>query len=160
MKACVLFAQGGVWIGLFVGLQGALAGPPSTDIPLVPKGAVWKYQDAGTDQGIAWREATFDDGTWPLGPAQLGYGDGDEVTVVGFGSDPNTRAVTTYFRHVFPVTNANSITGLTVRLLRDDGGVVYLNGSEVFRSNMPLGPVSHTTLATVSVCCGDESTNF
>jgi hypothetical protein len=51
-----------------------------------------------------------------------------------------TRITTTYFRRLFNVANPGSLVGLTVRLRRDDGGVVYLNETEVFRSNMTNGP--------------------
>ena len=44
-----------------------------------------------------------------------------------------------------------------LRLLRDDGAVVYLNGSEVFRTNMPTGAISYSTLASTTVVGADES---
>ena len=59
----------------------------STGVVLTPAGSVWKYLDNGTNQGTAWRAPAFNDTTWASGPAQLGYGDGDEATVVGFGPD-------------------------------------------------------------------------
>ena len=49
---------------------------------LIPLGAAWKYLDNGSDPGKTWRDASFDDSKWASGPAQLGYGDGDEATVV------------------------------------------------------------------------------
>ena len=63
-----------------------------------PAGAVWRYLDDGSDQGTNWSSRTFDDSGWASGPAQLGYGDGDENTVVEDGPN-NDRYVTTYFRH-------------------------------------------------------------
>jgi hypothetical protein len=54
---------------------------------------------------------------------------------------------TTYFRKTFNVADARAYANLIVRLLRDDGGIVYLNGVEVFRSYMTNGPVSYGTLA-------------
>src|SRR5678816_4108866 len=93
---------------------------------LVPAGSVWKYLDNGTDQGTAWLDPSFNDGTWPSGPAQLGYGDGDEATVVSSGPNPTTKNITTYFRHSFEVANASSFFNLTARLLEDDGAVVYV----------------------------------
>lgn len=126
---------------------------------LVPSGSVWKYLDNGTDQGTAWVSPAFNDSSWASGPAQLGFGDGDEATVVSFGNETN-RFITTYFRRTFGVTNSASVTGLTVRLLRDDGGVVYLNGVEIFRSNMPAGAVSFATLALSAAGGADETTNF
>jgi fibronectin type 3 domain-containing protein len=113
---------------------------------LVPTGATWKYLDNGSNQGAAWRATGHDDSTWASGPAQLGYGDGDEATVVGYGSSSN-KFITTYFRRAFSVPDPSIYAGLTVRLLRDDGAVVYLNGQEVFRSNMPSGSVAYTTTA-------------
>ncbi|HEX5886894.1 MAG TPA: fibronectin type III domain-containing protein [Pyrinomonadaceae bacterium] len=130
----------------------------AADTTLVPAGATWKYLDNGSDQGTAWRATSFNDSTWPSGPAQLGYGDGDEATTVGFGPDGNNKFITTYFRRAFSVTNASLFTGLTLRLMRDDGAVVYLNGVEVWRSNMPAGTVGFTTLASVAIAGADEST--
>ncbi|NOQ21507.1 MAG: hypothetical protein GQ565_02495, partial [Candidatus Aegiribacteria sp.] len=49
---------------------------------LVNPGADWKYLDDGSDQGTSWREVGFNDTLWTAGPAQLGYGDGDEATII------------------------------------------------------------------------------
>jgi hypothetical protein len=147
---------------LGLGLLAALLASPlparASDSTLVPAGAVWKYLDNGSDQGAAWRAATFDDSAWKSGPAQLGYGDGDEATLVGYGPDPNSKYITTYFRRGFSVTDPAAFASLTLRLLRDDGAVVYVNGAEVFRSNMPGGAVNYLTPASVAIGGGDEST--
>ncbi|MEZ5305347.1 MAG: cadherin domain-containing protein [Verrucomicrobiales bacterium] len=62
-----------------------------------------------------------------------------------------------YFRREFPALNTAAITGLTIELLRDDGAVIYLNGTEVARDNMPAGPVDYATEASAAVGGGDES---
>ena len=130
----------------------------AVDTTLVPAGSVWKYLDNGSDQGTAWRATSFNDSTWPSGTAQLGYGDGDEATTVGFGPDANNKFITTYFRRAFSVTNPSLFTSLTLRVLRDDGAVVYLNGVEVWRTNMPTGTVGFATPASVAIAGADEST--
>jgi acid phosphatase type 7 len=130
----------------------------AADTTLVPTGAVWKYLDNGSNQGTVWRATSFDDSTWPSGAAQLGYGDGDEATTVGFGPDSNNKFITTYFRRAFSVTNAAAFNALTLRLMRDDGAVVYINGVEVWRTNMPTGTVGSSTLASVAIGGADEST--
>ncbi|HEY0156581.1 MAG TPA: metallophosphoesterase, partial [Thermoanaerobaculia bacterium] len=132
----------------------------AAEVPLVSAGSVWKYLDNGTDQGTAWRSSTFNDGAWPTGAAQLGYGDGDEATRVSFGADPLRKHITTYFRRQFTVTDPAALTSLKVRLVRDDGAVVYLNGTEVWRSNMPGGTITSTTLATGNVSGAAESAWF
>lgn len=127
--------------------------PPSTTSPLtqtvtlIPPSGVWRYRDDGIDQGTAWRGAAFVDSDWSSGGAELGYGDGDETTVVGFGANPDGKFITTWFRRAFTITNPASVMTLTLGLVRDDGAVVYLNDTEVFRSNMPAGAITHTTLA-------------
>ena len=60
---------------------------------LISSNSVWKYLDNGSDQGTVWREPAFDDSSWQTGPAQLGYGDGDEATVVSFGHPDDLAAV-------------------------------------------------------------------
>ena len=119
-------------------------------ISLISTGAVWKYLDSGVDPGSAWLALAFDDGAWPSGPAQLGFGDGDEATLLN-SSTPGGRLVTAYLRHRFVVAGAGGISNLTASLLYDDGGVVYVNGVEAFRVGMPAGPVNYTTLATTTV---------
>ena len=127
---------------------------------LVPAGSVWKYLDDGSDQGTSWREIGFDDHSWSEGHAQLGYGDGDEATHVSYGPNPSNKYVTTYFRHSFEVSESSQYVGLMLRLLRDDGAVVYLNGVEIVRSNMHAGTVRYYTLAASAVAGDNEDTFY
>lgn len=131
--------------------------PPAT---LVAARSTWMYLDNGSDQGTAWRQPGFDDSAWASRPAQLGYGDGDEANVVSYGPNASNKYITTYFRRSFTVTDPSLYSNLTLRLLRDDGAVVYLNGVEVFRSNMPTGEIRYTTLASATVGGTDESTYY
>ncbi|MCP4849223.1 MAG: hypothetical protein GY899_14875 [Verrucomicrobiaceae bacterium] len=117
-----------------VTVGGGAGGEP---IELLPLGSTWKYLDNGSDQGAAWRKSDFDDESWESGPAELGYGDNDEETELSYGGSRNNKHATTYFRTTFEVDNSSAITGLDLRLLYDDGAVVYLNGSELYKtSNM------------------------
>jgi len=102
----------------------------------------WRYLDDGSDQGTAWQALSFDDSEWPTGAGQLGYGDGDENQVIRDERTDGTAIATTYFRHTFNVTNPGRFNSLTVRLVRDDGAIVYLNGDEEFRSNIDDGPIA------------------
>jgi acid phosphatase type 7 len=127
------------------------AGSAGAQTALVAAGSTWKYLDNGSNQGTAWRASAFDDAAWPTGAAQLGYGDGDETTVVGYGANASSKFITTYFRRSFSVADPTAFTGLNLRLKRDDGVIVYLNGAEIHRDNMPAGSVSSTTLASTAV---------
>ena len=138
-----LFANGGDWEGgddeswaidnLEVNVYTAVASE------LIAAGAVWNYLDDGSDQGREWISPDYDDSQWASGPAQLGYGDGDEATIVRFGEDADEKHPTTYFRHRFRVDNPMEFESLGIRLLHDDGAAVYINGFEVVRSNLSEG---------------------
>ena len=80
--------------------------------------------------------------------------------MVSFGPTAGAKYITTYLRRLFVAPADVVITNLEFLLKRDDGAVVWLNGREVYRSNMPGGPIGHTTLASASVGGADESTFF
>ncbi len=129
---------------------------------LLWNGSTWSYLDNGTDQGSAWREVDFVlDENWKSGRAQLGYGDRDERTEIEYGPDAANKYITSYFRQEFEVSDASRFLDLTLGLIRDDGAVVYLNGVEVVRSNMPAGePIDYQTLATDNITGGAEGTQY
>lgn len=134
---------------------------PPVVTPLIAANSNWKYLDDGSDQGTAWRTPAFNDSTWPSGPAELGYGDGDETTVIGFGLNPASRAITAYFRRTFVVADPARIGQLVLNLVRDDGAIVYLNGTEIGRSAMTVGATyAYNTLAPTAVAGADERTFF
>lgn len=114
----------------------------------VPAGSVWKYLDDGTDQGTAWIGTNFNDSAWLSGPAELGYGDGGEATVLGFGPDGSNKYITYYFRRIFVVNSPGVYEGLALAFNFDDGAVVFLNGIELTRIRMPEGSVTYTNLAS------------
>ena len=110
--------------------------------PIIAKGAEWKYLDTGASlHRKPWTTLDYDDSDWKTGKAELGYGDGDEATAVDRGPDPSTKFHTTiYFRKTFQMDELSD-KALLIKLLRDDGAVVYLNGEELFRSNMKVGTI-------------------
>ncbi len=139
--------------------QVTLPGGGTSTGTLIPLGSTWRYLDNGSNQSSTWRQPGFDDSVWATGPGQLGYGDGDEATIVAKGPSGGPRYITTYFRKAFNIGNPAAITSLKLNLLRDDGAVVYLNGAEIFRSNMPAGSTGFSTLAA-SPIAGSAETKF
>lgn len=129
-------------------------------VSLVPLGAQWSYYDKGDLTGTLWRSPGFNDGAWTKGAAPLGYGDDNIVTTVQYGPSSTAKHITTWFRHSFRVDDPSRFLALTLGLIRDDGAAVYLNGTEVFRSNLPTGTLTATTRASASVGGTDETTLF
>jgi hypothetical protein len=117
----------------------------TTSNTLIPWSAGnWKYQPNGSDQGSAWRTEGFNDSAWSTGTAELGYGDGDEATVIPIvdvnpGLSGVQKAATCYFRHTFTVTDTSQITSLALVAKYDDSYAVYLNGTRV-AGDLPLNP--------------------
>jgi len=124
---------------------------------MISAGASWRYDDSGEDPGTAWRETAFDDLTWKVGPAPLGYSD-SPATTLSFGEDPSQKHATAYFRHQFKLADPGSTNALLLKLDIDDGCVVYLNGAELVRQNMPEGEVSHTMWAARAISGDAEKT--
>ena len=122
---------------------------------VVPRGSCWRYYDAGTPLSGGWKEADFDDRTWAVGRAELGYGD-SPTTTLAFGPDPNNKRVTAYFRQPFVVATLESVTQLRLWVWRDDGVVVYLNGLEIGRDNLPTGIITPSTYAVANIAIEDE----
>ena len=136
----------------------ALAAIEMKTVSFIAAGSEWKYLDDGSDQGAKWYAVGFDDGKWRTGPAPLGYGD-TQPTVVETGP-ATSKHVTTYFRRTFDVRGASRVYTLKLRLRRDDGAVVYLNGKELARSNMPEGQIGFRTMASGTAGGADETRFF
>jgi hypothetical protein len=117
-----------------------------TRLTLVPKGSVWLYE-VTNQPGIDWNQVGYNDSGWSSGAALLGYGVGDETTVISSGpaGAPDTS---TYFRYDFTLQDLDLYSNLWLQLEAYDGAVVYLNGVEIQRLRMPAGPITPTTLAS------------
>jgi hypothetical protein len=136
--------------------------PPAAlaaETPLILAGSDWRYLDTGVAPSPDWAEPDHDDGAWLVGPAPLGYGLFDIATPVAYGVDPADRHVTTWFRQAFDVVDPVAFDAVSVHLRRDDGAVVYLNGVEVLRDNLPAGPIGPETLA-IAAQFGEDQDRF
>jgi lysophospholipase L1-like esterase len=119
--------------------------------PFIAGGSNWKYSDQGLDLGPNWAQPQYDDSAWAEGPARLGYNTAGLTTTVSFGTNSANKYITTYFRRTFVAPANVHYTNLTLRLNRADGAIVWLNGREFFRTNLPAGPVAFLDRATTVV---------
>ncbi len=127
---------------------------------LVQGGASWNYSDAGLDLGTNWMRADYDDSGWSNGPARLGFGDKVAATTVSYGPVATNKYPTTYFRHSFIVPANVTFTNLVLRLAQRGGSVVWLNGQELWRTDLPAGPITYTNLATPYSATADSAYQF
>ncbi len=159
-------------------LPGGALSPKAIQVPnglttdtVIPTGATWRY--FANDLGLGasdvvvghpsydrshWKHPSFDDSTWPEGPAEFGYGEGDEATVLPFG-DPANRFISSYFRRTFALPPVPALTAASLRLKRDDGAIVYVNGVERARSGL-TGVATGTTLSAGAADDGKTFLSF
>lgn len=127
---------------------------------LVPRGAksTWRYSDTGKLPDKAWAGTDFDAKAWKSGPAPFGYGEKGLGTTLSFGGDAKKKAITTWFRLEVKVADAAKVETLQLQVRRDDGAVIYWNGKEVARTNMPSGEITALTTAEQALRDADEAT--
>lgn len=129
----------------------------------IAKGSRWRYHDGGIDLTRApWNALDYDDGFWAEGAAPLGYSDNGThtniATKVSWGASSSAKQPTTYFRRAFPVDDPP--LSMTARIRRDDGIVVYLNGVEALRDNLPTNTITYSTWASNAVASAAQYTYF
>lgn len=133
-------------VAAFLVAGGALApiaaATAASTVPLIAAGASWRFNNGGTDLGTSWRSTSYSDTAWKTGTGRMGVGDGDEDTNIGAAQR------TAYFRGSFTIDSPSAYSDIALQLSRDDGAVVYLNGTEVSRTNMPTGTISFSTGAS------------
>ena len=127
---------------------------PVRDTVLVPAGAIWLYHKGSTEPPAGWQEIAYRDGDWLEGVTGIGYGDGDDLTVLEDmrQAEGVPGYVSVYLRHTFELTT-DALAGMHELILRvdyDDGFKAYLNGVEIARANLPAGLVSHDRTANGS----------
>lgn len=111
--------------------------------------STWKYYDQGSLDNTNWTSPSYAENGWKSGKAPLGYGKGNLATTISYGNDGNNKRPTAYFR-----TNVNfekapkSTDKITLNFTVDDGFIIYVNGAEAGRYNMPSGNVNYNTYST------------
>ena len=75
--------------------------------------------------------------------------------MIPYGPDPNYKYMASYYRTTF-VAPGGPRTDVVVHLKADDGAVVYINGTEAVRDNMPAGTISSWTKAPLARVGADE----
>ena len=115
---------------------------------LINTGDYWTYWDWGFHPGSGWEQPEFDDFDWSVAASPFGFGE------TGIETELQGGIMTAYFRAYFAIEAVPD--SVTLRVRRDDGVIVYVNGAEVYRNNMPEDEVDYSTPALTQV----EATTF
>ena len=121
-------------------------GGETSSTQLVKAGYAWQYYDQGSLDGKNWQSPTYDASAWASGNAPLGYNNQNSVTTtLDWGSDSSNKRPTYYFRRQFNLSETpNDKQTFTFTYTVDDGCIIYVNGTEVHRANMPEGNVTYS----------------
>lgn len=109
---------------------------------LIQEGDSWKYILGDSEPPSIWNTVGFNDGSWSTGNSGIGYGDGDDNTII-----PTTLSF--YMRKTFEIDDIASIAMMLFHMDYDDAYVAYINGEEISRSNIgtPGSPVYYNSTA-------------
>ena len=107
--------------------------------------STWRYRKGTSEPPSDWRALAFaEDGSWQQGQTSIGFGDGDDNTVL---ADMQNSYTSLYLRRIFTVPAGQMPTALALRVRVDDGCVVWINGTEAARLHVPAGVLSYNSLA-------------
>ena len=127
---------------------GWTAGAGAASNCLIATTDTWKYYDKG-EAPSNWNTSGFNDNAWASGKAPLGYTMDGVNTTVSYGSDSSQKNPTTYFRKKVSLNSTPSSNDLfRFNYQIDDGFIVYVNGKEAYRINMPSGNVDYTNYSS------------
>ena len=122
---------------------------PSQAATLVSTDSTWRFlrgtTEASSPDRTAWRSAAFNDASFADAPAPFWYGD---VRPGGTQLADMINAYSCIFlRKTVSVVDAAQIGGLRLNYFIDDGFIVWVNGTEVYRENVTGDPTFATLAA-------------
>ncbi len=143
---------------------------PMQPVTLIATNALWRYYDEGQmpppSLMKSWQNSNYPDTSWRSGNSTLGYAGANTPNPVTtltrrfLNGESGTQVTTTYLRRTFNCGQVPEGTHLVIDILRDDGAVLYLNGTEILRENMPEGVINYDTYASSVVGPPGQNTFF
>ena len=112
---------------------------------IISRNASWLYYDSIMPDNEPWFSEFNKTLGWKTGYAEFGYGDGDETTEIGYNDDEDNKYITSYYYKSFSIADPKAYIGYLVSIVVDDGALVYLNGNEIWRFNLPEGEITGGT---------------
>lgn len=112
-------------------------------VPLASSSTKWKYYFEEAAPEGDWTSLAFNDSEWKSGVCPIGKESRNITDKTELKGDFNTS----YYRCVFNIEDVEFVDSLIAKVIYDDGMVVYVNGVEVKRLNMPKGEIDFATLA-------------
>ncbi len=115
--------------------------------------SVWRVfpgtREASAPDRGAWRRMGYDVSDWEEVPLPVYYGESIPEGTPIAGMRGEFRSL--FFRREFILFNPGAVAQLIVNAVVDDGMILWVNGRELFRYNLPAGELPHNTNALSAV---------
>ena len=118
---------------------------------IVSFGDEWKYYFEKKAPEVGWQNSNRITSVWETGVSGLGYGDKRVKTNIKGEVDVRKEGIAAYFTKTFIIEDPFKYLMYQLKLQKDDGAVIYLNGNEIKRIDMPSGKIGHNTWSSKAV---------
>ena len=112
---------------------------------LFQEGDLCKYIIPNAATSRQWRARDFDDSAWRNGTTGIGYGDGDDNTIV------NTRTLSVFIRKKITISDPSKVAEILFDVDYDDAFAAFLNGKEIARANLTSSQANPAFNAQVQI---------
>lgn len=117
---------------------------------LIAQGHEWHYWERSQQPLSSWTNVGFPVSAWATGPTGLGYGDGDDATIIN-----PAPALALYARTSFTIDDPSDVEQLVLHIDYDDAFVAYINGTEIARANIGTPGGERPSIVTPANSAGE-----
>ncbi|HUR66053.1 MAG TPA: hypothetical protein VMZ03_06850, partial [Chitinophagaceae bacterium] len=117
---------------------------------LVAYGSSWFFHDTVTTTVVSsgrlnnWILPAYNHSWWRSGNAVIYYQDAGTTAANNPG---NNNFPTTYFRKTVNIPTVSTYSDFTINIRRDDGAIIYVNGTKVYQDAFIAAPTTYQTFA-------------
>lgn len=133
--------------------------PDPDALTLIELGSEWSWRYEAGSWDDDWNERDYDSSSWATGAAPLGRGSGSWGTNI-MPQQLSPVPLSAQFIKSIQIEDASRITDGKIAVRADDGVVVYVNGVEIGRQNLPSGSLVQNTNATVAPRSSNAAANL
>jgi len=126
----------------------------------IQKKTNWKYHDGDELTGTNWQQDQKLQQNWKTGLAPFGYSADSLNTVISFGTDPEDKHLVAYFTKSINLQNPYKYKAYLLHVRRDDGAIIYINGIEVWKSNVTFDSNTFNDISILKTVTQSAETRY
>jgi len=131
-----------------------------SEFVFIQKKTSWKYHDGNELNGTNWQVDKKLQLSWKTGQAPFGYSADSLNTVISFGTDPEHKHLVAYFTKTIKIENPSKYKAYLLHVRRDDGAIIFINGKEVWKSNITEDSNIYNDISIIKTTTGSSETRY